>query len=72
MRTGGHAVVGAEDDIHVPAEGQEVFWGVELGVVIGRRARNATARAALAHVAGYTVVNDIAVRDGSQDIPSAA
>ncbi|GAA4013675.1 fumarylacetoacetate hydrolase family protein [Streptomyces plumbiresistens] len=72
VRNGGHVVVGAEDDIRVPAEGQEVLWGVELGVVIGRRARDVTARTALAHVAGYTVVNDIAVRNGAQDVPPAA
>ncbi|MCX5335755.1 MULTISPECIES: fumarylacetoacetate hydrolase family protein [unclassified Streptomyces] len=72
LRKGGHVVVGAEDDIRVLAEGQDVFWGVELGVVIGRRARDVTARTALGHVAGYTVVNDVAVRNGPQDIPSTA
>ncbi|WP_329233111.1 fumarylacetoacetate hydrolase family protein [Streptomyces canus] len=71
VRNGGHAVVGA-DDIRVPAEGRDVYWGVELGVVIGRRAREVTARAALGHVAGYTVVNDVAVRNGPEGTPPAA
>lgn len=35
----------------------------ELGVVIGRRARHVTAAAALDYVFGYTVVNDVTVRD---------
>lgn len=35
----------------------------ELGVVIGRRARNVKAADAYAHVAGYTVVNDVSYRD---------
>jgi 2-keto-4-pentenoate hydratase/2-oxohepta-3-ene-1,7-dioic acid hydratase in catechol pathway len=35
----------------------------ELAVVIGRRARRLTAAQALAHVAGYTVVNDVSARD---------
>jgi len=66
VRNGGHVVVGADDDIRVPTEGQDVTWGVELGVVIGRRARDVTARTALGHVAGYTVVNDVVVRNGPQ------
>ena len=35
----------------------------ELGVVIGRRARSVTAAEALAYVFGYTIVNDVTVRD---------
>ncbi len=36
---------------------------VELGVVIGRRARRVTEDAAMDHVAGYVVVNDVSARD---------
>ncbi|MET9457651.1 fumarylacetoacetate hydrolase family protein [Streptomyces canus] len=72
VRNGGHAVVGADDDIRVPAERRDVHWGVELGVVIGRRAQDVTARAALGHVAGYTVVNDVAVRNGREGASPAA
>jgi len=36
---------------------------VELGVVIGRRARRVSVADAMAHVAGYVVVNDISARD---------
>lgn len=35
----------------------------ELGVVIGRRARRVSAADAMAHVAGYVVVNDVSARD---------
>ncbi|WP_371663435.1 fumarylacetoacetate hydrolase family protein [Streptomyces sp. NBC_00280] len=72
VRNGGHVVVGADDDIRLPDEGRDVHWGVELGVVIGRRARDVPARSALRHVAGYTVVNDVAVRNGPEDVPRAA
>ncbi|MEV4031718.1 fumarylacetoacetate hydrolase family protein [Streptomyces umbrinus] len=71
VRSDGYVVVGADDDIRLPVEGQDVHCGVELGVVIGRRARDVTARSALSHVAGYTVVNDVAVRNGPERIPSA-
>ena len=40
-----------------------MHYECELAVVIGRTARNVPANAALAHVAGYTVANDYAVRD---------
>ncbi len=42
---------------------ERVDWEVELGVVIGRRMRRVTEKAALDHVFGYTVANDISARD---------
>ena len=42
---------------------EKVDWEVELAVVIGRRAHRVSAGQALAHVAGYTVANDVSVRD---------
>jgi acylpyruvate hydrolase len=41
----------------------EVDWEVELGVVIGRPARSVDEAEAVACIAGYTVVNDISMRD---------
>jgi 2-keto-4-pentenoate hydratase/2-oxohepta-3-ene-1,7-dioic acid hydratase in catechol pathway len=43
---------------------------VELGVVIGTRAHRVTEAAALEHVAGYVVVNDVSARDW-QGVPAA-
>jgi 2-keto-4-pentenoate hydratase/2-oxohepta-3-ene-1,7-dioic acid hydratase in catechol pathway len=40
-----------------------VDWEVELGVVIGRRARDVSREEALAHVFGFTVANDVSARD---------
>ncbi|MFD4604623.1 fumarylacetoacetate hydrolase family protein [Streptomyces sp. NPDC058464] len=57
------ALVGAFDDVHMPAVSDDLDWEAELGVVIGRPARHVTRDEALAHVAGYTVVNDVTVRD---------
>ncbi len=45
---------------------------VELGVVIGRRARRVAADEAMAHVAGYVVVNDISARDWQGSKPALA
>jgi 2-keto-4-pentenoate hydratase/2-oxohepta-3-ene-1,7-dioic acid hydratase in catechol pathway len=41
----------------------QVDWEVELGVVIGTPGRNIARADALAHVFGYTVINDISARD---------
>ena len=45
------------------AVSKEIDWEVELGVVIGRAGANIARADALAHVFGYTVVNDISARD---------
>jgi 2-keto-4-pentenoate hydratase/2-oxohepta-3-ene-1,7-dioic acid hydratase in catechol pathway len=39
-----------------------IDWEIELGVIIGRRARHVTEKEALSFVAGYTVCNDISDR----------
>ena len=41
----------------------QVDYEAELGVVIGRRARNVSAKDALDHVFGYTCLNDVSARD---------
>ena len=59
------ALIGDEDDIHLPPESvsSSIDWEVELCVVIGRAGRHIDAASALDHVAGYTVLNDVSVRD---------
>ncbi|MBM4096398.1 MAG: fumarylacetoacetate hydrolase family protein [Planctomycetes bacterium] len=39
-----------------------IDWELELGVIIGRKCKSASAEEALAHVAGYTIINDISNR----------
>ena len=50
---------GPNDDIVLPREPQKPDWEAELGVVIGTTARYVARDAALSHVAGYVVVNDV-------------
>ncbi|MEO5723361.1 MAG: fumarylacetoacetate hydrolase family protein [Ilumatobacteraceae bacterium] len=57
------ALIGARDPIRIPSVVNKMDWEVELGVVIGKPARNVSVDVALDHVAGYTVVNDISARD---------
>src|SRR3954470_24696692 len=56
-------LTGPYDDLVIPSVSPEVDWEVELGVVIGRPARHLDEAAAAACIAGYTVVNDISMRD---------
>ena len=56
-------VVGPHDQVHVPPGAQKVDWEVELGVVIGRRARYLrTLDDAMDCIAGYTVSHDVSER----------
>jgi len=57
------ALVGAHDDIWLPAESSAVDWEAELGILIGRAVRRASAAEARDAIAGYTVVNDVSMRD---------
>ncbi|MBA3624544.1 MAG: fumarylacetoacetate hydrolase family protein [Methylibium sp.] len=56
------SISGPDDPIEMPPDAQKVDWEVELGVVIGKTAKNVSEAAALAHVAGYCVVNDVGDR----------
>ena len=47
----------------IPRGSKKTDWEVELGVVIGTRASYVTKDEALAHVAGYVVVNDVSERE---------
>jgi 2,4-didehydro-3-deoxy-L-rhamnonate hydrolase len=54
---------GPDDDIMLPRDSTKTDWEVELGVVIGTTARYVETAGALAHVAGYCVINDISERN---------
>ncbi|MFI1166930.1 fumarylacetoacetate hydrolase family protein [Streptomyces sp. NPDC020801] len=57
------SLIGAYDEVTLPTVSDQVDWEAELGFVIGRTARHVPKEKALDHVAGYTVVNDVTVRD---------
>jgi acylpyruvate hydrolase len=57
------ALIGAFDPLTLPAESDQVDWEVELAVVVGRRARHANAAAAVDAIAGYSIINDVTLRD---------
>jgi acylpyruvate hydrolase len=57
------ALIGANDEITLPAVSDQVDWEAELAVVIGARARHVSIDDAPRAIAGYAVLNDISVRD---------
>ncbi|MER3388663.1 MAG: fumarylacetoacetate hydrolase family protein [Microcella sp.] len=58
-----NTVVGPYDNVHLPPNSTKLDWEVELGVVIGRRARYlATPDDSSAHIAGYVVSHDVSER----------
>jgi len=57
------SLLGAYDDIAKPPETDALDWEVELTVVIGAPVRRATEEQAAAAIAGFTVMNDVSMRD---------
>ncbi|WP_062642635.1 fumarylacetoacetate hydrolase family protein [Streptomyces maremycinicus] len=57
------ALVGAYDDILMPAVSDDLDWEAELCAVIGRSTRHVGEKDALDAVAGYTILNDVTIRD---------
>jgi len=58
-----HSRVGPNHDVVLPKGSVKTDWEVELGVVIGQVARYVDQADALAHVAGYCVINDVSERE---------
>jgi 2-keto-4-pentenoate hydratase/2-oxohepta-3-ene-1,7-dioic acid hydratase in catechol pathway len=56
-------IVGPVDDIVKPGDSEQLDYEGELGIVIGRASRNLSREQAAAAIYGYTVVNDVSVRD---------
>lgn len=56
-------MVGPNDAIELPRSSLKTDWEVELGVVIGQGGRYIEESDAMAHVAGYCVVNDVSERE---------
>ncbi len=58
----GNGIIGANDAIMIPKESQQLDYEVEIAFVIGTRARYVSEADALAHIAGYTICNDVSER----------
>jgi acylpyruvate hydrolase len=57
------SLLGAREKLVLPAVSLEVDWEVELAFVVGGRGRDLSEEEALGAIAGYTVANDVSMRD---------
>ena len=57
------AVVGPNDDVEIPRNSVETDWEVELGIIIGKKAKYITKENVEEYIAGYCVVNDVSERE---------
>src|SRR5690348_7385159 len=58
------AIIGPDDEVPYDTQvTQKLDYEVELGVIIGKRGKNIPKDHALAHVFGYTIINDVTARD---------
>jgi 2-keto-4-pentenoate hydratase/2-oxohepta-3-ene-1,7-dioic acid hydratase in catechol pathway len=57
------SIAGPFDDVILPPETKKLDYEVELGVVIGKRARRINKRQVKDHVAGFVVINEMSARD---------
>lgn len=58
-----HSLVGDHAEVRAPAGCEELDYELELGLVVGRPGRDIAPEDALAHVLGFTIVNDFSARD---------
>ena len=54
---------GPFDDVTLPPKSKKSDWEVELGVIIGTKAKNIKKADAMKHVAGYCTINDLSERE---------
>ena len=57
------SIVGPNDNVEIPKNSVKTDWEVELGVVIGKKAKYIEEKNAYDYIAGYTIVNDISERE---------
>ncbi|HJP03741.1 MAG: 2-keto-4-pentenoate hydratase [Chromatiales bacterium] len=71
IKTSRGTVIGPGDSIRLPDFSGQVDWEAEIGMVVGRQARNVSEDDALDYVAGFTILNDLSARDHSKrhDVP---
>ena len=58
-----NCIQGPNDDVMLPKGSVKGDWEIEIGIVIGTRARYVSQKDALKHVAGYTLCNDVSERE---------
>lgn len=66
----GSCIIGIHDAIHIPKVSDKVDYEGELAMVIGQHCRYVSVKDAPQMIAGYTIVNDVTVRDWQARSPT--
>ncbi|MDA8918377.1 fumarylacetoacetate hydrolase family protein [Candidatus Pelagibacter sp.] len=57
------SINGPNDNIEISKDSKELDWEVELGIIIGKDAKNINEEDAVSHILGYCLVNDVSERE---------
>ena len=57
------SIIGPNDNIYLPKGSIKSDWEVELGVIIGKKAKNISENESINHIFGYCIVNDVSERE---------
>jgi len=57
------SICGPNDNIEMPKDSTKLDWEVELGIVIGKEAKNISEEEASSYILGYCSVNDVSERE---------
>ena len=58
-----NAMIGPREEILLPEESTKIDWEAELALVVGKKARRVSGQEAMEYILGFTVLNDVSVRD---------
>jgi len=58
-----NCIVGPNDEVVLPRNSKKTDWEVELGVIIGKKAKYISENESLNHIFGYCIVNDVSERE---------
>ena len=61
------SISGPNDDVILPQNSKKTDWEVELGIIIGKKAKYISEKNSQEYIAGYCVVNDISEREFQLD-----
>ena len=57
------SICGPNDNVYLPKDSLKSDWEVELGVIIGKQAKNISKDKSMDHIFGFCIVNDVSERE---------
>ena len=57
------SINGPNDNIEISIDSKKLDWEVELGIIIGKNAKNISQEQSQSHILGYCLVNDVSERE---------